>query len=65
MYAEGEFGEGFVALKLGIPWLSDKYNVTENLMKEELPLLNTLNRIIFKKENPAFSVKTLAAQLGY
>jgi glycerol-3-phosphate dehydrogenase (NAD(P)+) len=64
MYDEGEFGEGYVALKLSIPWLSNRYKITKNYIKEKLPLLDTLDRIIFKKENAMQSIKMLVRRLG-
>jgi glycerol-3-phosphate dehydrogenase (NAD(P)+) len=61
MYDEGEYGEGYVALGLAVPWLKQK---DPGIIKE-LPLLQTLNNIIFNKSNPAEEIKKLVSRLGY
>ncbi|MBN1299290.1 MAG: hypothetical protein JW997_06370 [Actinobacteria bacterium] len=48
MLEEGEYGEGYMALKLAIPWLKQENPV----LLEELTLLTCLNNIIFNKAKP-------------
>ena len=61
MYDEGEYGEGYVALELAIPWLKQK----DPGVIEELPLLKTLNNIIFNKSSPSEELKKLILKLGF
>ncbi len=61
MYDEGEYGEGYVALELAVPWLRSK----DPGIIGKLPLLQTLNKIIFDKSDPSEELKKLILQLGY
>ena len=61
MYDEGEYGEGYVALELALPWLRSK----DPGIIGKLPLLQTLNKIIFDKSDPSEELKKLILQLGY
>jgi glycerol-3-phosphate dehydrogenase (NAD(P)+) len=67
MYEEGEYGEGFIALKLVIPWINQSYNENgnEDFIKNELPLLDTLRNIIYGNSEPASELKKLITKLGY
>lgn len=86
MYKEGEYGEGYIALKLAIPWLKDCYNILQlksrkkyckgqqkvetdinfsSYLERELPLLNTLYNIIFRKHRPSDALANLITQLGF
>ena len=67
MYAEGEYGEGYVALKLIIPWLnqSNTEGSSKDFIKNELPLLDTLRNIILGKSEPINELKKLILRLGY
>jgi glycerol-3-phosphate dehydrogenase (NAD(P)+) len=66
MCAEGEYGEGYIALKLVIPWITHSFNEASNkdFIKNELPLLYTLNNIIYGKDEPASELKKLISKLG-
>ncbi len=55
MYDDGEIGEGYNTLNLAIKWLDQ---LDKNLLKE-LPLLNSLNKIIFKNYSPCLELKSL------
>jgi glycerol-3-phosphate dehydrogenase (NAD(P)+) len=61
MYDEGEYGEGYVALNLAFPWLSN-FNIN---IKNELPLLDFLYSIIFKKADPCQELIKFAKGLGF
>ncbi len=61
MYGEGEYGEGYIALKLAVPWLESK----DPGILEELPLLAALNNIIFKKSDPSEEFNKMIAGLGF
>lgn len=86
MYKEGEYGEGYIALKLAIPWLKDHYcrlqgqSQKEHLkdqqraeidmnffsyLERELPLLNTLYNIIFRKHKPSDELVKFITRLGF
>jgi glycerol-3-phosphate dehydrogenase (NAD(P)+) len=67
MYREGEYGEGYIALKLVIPWLtrSGFKGIDKDFIKDELPLLDTLDRVIIGKSDPAVELKKLISRLGY
>ena len=60
MLDEGEYGEGYVALKLAIQWLK---NIDEAILNE-LPLFNTLYRIIFENCNPESELKKFVTKIG-
>jgi glycerol-3-phosphate dehydrogenase (NAD(P)+) len=60
MFDEGEYGEGYVALKLAIPWLQN-FKVE---LANELPLLNLLNNIIFKGFEPYAEMKAYVLNSG-
>jgi len=60
MFEEGEYGEGYTALKLAMPWLSN-FNIN---VKTELPLLDTLHNIIFKKAEPYDELTRFIKNLG-
>ncbi|OQA22348.1 MAG: Glycerol-3-phosphate dehydrogenase (NAD(P)+) [Actinobacteria bacterium ADurb.Bin346] len=60
MQREGEYGEGYVALKLSIPWL-DKFGLD---IEKELPLLSTLYRIIYKKNDIKKALNRLILKMG-
>jgi glycerol-3-phosphate dehydrogenase (NAD(P)+) len=60
MFDEGEYGEGYMALKLAMPWLSN-FNLS---IAGELPLLNLLYNIILKGFEPSAELKTFALKFG-
>ena len=60
MFDEGEYGEGYMALKLAIPWLSN-FHVE---LASELPLLNLLNNIVSKGFDPAAELKAFVLKSG-
>ena len=60
MLDEGEYGEGYMALKLAIPWLSN-FKIE---MASELPLLNLLNNIVSKGFDPAAELKAFVLNSG-
>ena len=60
MFDEGEYGEGYMALKLALPWLS---NFSVDIARE-LPLLNLLCNIILKGSEPSAELKTFAQSYG-
>jgi len=60
MFDEGEYGEGFMALKLAIPWL---HNFKIDIEKD-LPLLNLLDNIISKSARPYEELKTFVLKSG-
>lgn len=60
MYDEGEYGEGYIALKLALPWLKQE---NHDILKK-LPLLQSLNNIIFNKSEPSIEFKKLIIKLG-
>ena len=64
MYDEGEYGEGYIALKLAMPWFGS-LKVEKKYIENELPLLYTLNSIIFHKAEPKQNLKKLITRLGY
>jgi len=61
MYSEGEYGEGYIALKLAVPWLEQAHPC----ILEKLPLLKALNNIIFHKSGPWAEFKELIKKLGF
>ena len=60
MFDEGEYGEGYMALKLVIPWLSN-FDVEP---ADELPLLNLLNNVVSKGFDPAAQLKAFVSKSG-
>lgn len=60
MFDEGEYGEGYMALKLAIPWLSN-FDVD---LASELPLLNFLSNVVSKGFDPAAELKTFVLRSG-
>ena len=60
MFDEGEYGEGYMALKLVVPWLGN-FNVS---IAGELPLLNLLNNIVSVGLDPVAELKTFALKFG-
>ncbi len=60
MYGQGEYGEGYMALKLAIPWI--KSEIPDITVKT--PLLFSLNNIIFNKYEPAGEFSKLMSNLG-
>jgi len=60
MLDEGEYGEGYMALKLSVPWLS---NFCIDIEKE-LPLLSALHNIIYGEKNPGKIFNRLILKLG-
>jgi glycerol-3-phosphate dehydrogenase (NAD(P)+) len=60
MLEEGEYGEGYIALKLSVPWLSN-FGID---IKKELPLLSALYNIIYAEKNPEEIFKELISKLG-
>jgi glycerol-3-phosphate dehydrogenase (NAD(P)+) len=60
MFDEGEYGEGYMALKLAVPWLSN-FNV---VIDKELPLLNLLYNIVLKGFEPFAELKAFALGFG-
>jgi glycerol-3-phosphate dehydrogenase (NAD(P)+) len=60
MFDEGEYGEGYMALKLAIPWLSN-FNVE---IAGELPLLNLLCNVVLKGLEPSAELKAFALKFG-
>jgi glycerol-3-phosphate dehydrogenase (NAD(P)+) len=54
-----EYAEGYMALKLAIPWLEKK---DPGIIKK-LPLLRTLGRILIEKSDPAEEIKKMIAGL--
>lgn len=67
MYKEGEYAEGYFALKLVIPWLiqSGTEKLINDFIEKELPLLSMLRSIIFDRAEPASQLKKLILKLGY
>lgn len=61
MFDEGEYGEGYTALKLALPWLGN-FDIN---VRAELPLLVTLYNIIFKKVSPYDELMRFIKNLGY
>ncbi|MEI7616527.1 MAG: hypothetical protein WCJ54_07410, partial [Actinomycetota bacterium] len=66
LYAEGEYGEGYIALKLAIPWLSKSGAAAgaEDFIKNELPLLDTLRNVVYGNCEPIKEFKKLMLKLG-
>jgi len=60
MLEEGEYGEGYIALKLSVPWLSN-YGID---IDTELPLLSALYDIIYSEKNPEKIFNELILKLG-
>lgn len=60
MAKEGEYGEGFMALKLALPWLK-KFDFD---FKKELPLLFALDAIVFKCADAKEELKKTVLKLG-
>ncbi len=60
MFDEGEYGEGYVALKLAPKWL----NNLNTAIFDELPLLNTLYKIIFGNFDPEQELKKFIIKIG-
>jgi glycerol-3-phosphate dehydrogenase (NAD(P)+) len=60
MFDEGEYGEGYTALKLAVPWLSN-FNIK---IAVELPLLNLLYNIVLKGFDPDAELKVFASNFG-
>ncbi len=60
MFDEGEYGEGYIALKLAIPWLSN-FGVE---IAGELPLLNLLNNVVLRGFDPGAELKALTLNFG-
>jgi glycerol-3-phosphate dehydrogenase (NAD(P)+) len=61
MYDKGEYGEGYIALKLAMPWI---WRENPEILKK-LPLLQALNNIIFNKFKPSAELKKLILSLGF
>ena len=59
MFKMGEYGEGYIALKLALPWI--KINIP-NICKK-IPLLLSINNIIFNKCDPAEEFAKLISNL--
>ena len=60
MLDEGEYGEGYIALKLSVPWLSN-FGID---IEKELPLLSALHNIIYAEKDPEEIFKELILKLG-
>jgi glycerol-3-phosphate dehydrogenase (NAD(P)+) len=60
MFDEGEIGEGYMALKLAIPWLSNFYVDIAG----ELPLLNLLYNVVLKGFDPGAELKAFTSNFG-
>jgi glycerol-3-phosphate dehydrogenase (NAD(P)+) len=60
MYEMGEYGEGYIALKLALPWIKSEIPG----IIEKTPLLSALNNIIFNKCEPAGEFTKLISNLG-
>ncbi len=60
MLDEGEYGEGYMALKLAVPWLSN-FNVS---ISGELPLLDLLYNIVFNGFKPSEALEAFALGFG-
>ena len=58
MQSEGEYGEGYMAIKLAIPWL-ESLNKDRDFLKQQLPLLNALNNIISEKADSSSEINKL------
>ncbi|MDD3520813.1 MAG: hypothetical protein PHU65_06250 [Actinomycetota bacterium] len=67
MLEEGEYAEGYFALKLVIPWLvqSATKEMINEFIEKELPLLSTLRKIIIEGGKPSEELKKLILRLGY
>ena len=67
MVEEGEYAEGYFALKLVIPWLiqSATKEMINDFIEKELPLLYALRRIIIEGGNAAVQLKKMILRLGY
>lgn len=63
MFAEGEYGEGYIALKLCIPWLKERLNIDAKFIKKEFPLLHMLYSVIFENKEISSSIKDLIISL--
>ena len=60
MYEQGEYGEGYIALKLALVWIKNEIpGITE-----KTPLLLALNNIIFNKCEPSGEFDKLISNLG-
>ncbi len=60
MFDEGEYGEGYIALKLALPWLSN-FGVE---IAVELPLLNLLCNVVLRGFDPDAELKAFALNFG-
>ena len=67
MLEEGEYAEGYFALKLVIPWLvqSATKEMINEFIEKELPLLYTLRSIIIEGAKPGEQLKKMMLRLGY
>ena len=61
MLKDGEYGEGYTALKLSLQWLKDAGPDFLN----GLILLQTLYEIIFQNGNPEKKLKEFVTKIGF
>ena len=61
MFDEGEYGEGYIALRLAIPWLKNNFPA----LIKKLPLLVFLHNTIFMRSDPVEGLKELILKLGF
>lgn len=67
MVEDGEYAEGYFALKLVIPWLvqSATKEMIDDFIEKELPLLYTLRSIMIEGAKPDEQFKKMILKLGY
>jgi glycerol-3-phosphate dehydrogenase (NAD(P)+) len=63
MYKEGEYGEGFVALKLAVPWIMKSLGRDIGFIRQELPLLFMLYSVVFENKDLKQSLEILIKNL--
>jgi len=59
MYDDGEYGEGYIALELAVPWLE----TLDKKIIDELPLFKTLFKIFFNNRKPIDELKKLVKKI--
>ncbi|HHT79469.1 MAG TPA: hypothetical protein GXZ93_06745 [Actinobacteria bacterium] len=67
MAKDGEYAEGYFALKLVIPWLAQSATkeMIDDFIEKELPLLHTLRSIMIEGAKPDEQLKKMILKLGY
>jgi glycerol-3-phosphate dehydrogenase (NAD(P)+) len=63
MRKDGLYGEGYMALKYGVPWLLKNTGAGYSFLEKKLPLLYMLNSVIFEKKDPMIQMQQLIGSI--